>query len=197
MKFPKKLRHIILIHALIFLAASAVLLVWPEESESERLLSFAVLLLVAGLIQVLMFVSRARKGNVHYWLLAASAIDLGLGGLLLYTPDESLKYYLVILSFWSGLSGCLLLYRSLRDSSGRSVLMAAALAFLTASVYMGWYIPNPDAISIILLGIVGALFSIFLGAFAFRSGGREKEKENGKTDDGLGERETEDKGENP
>ncbi len=193
MKFSKKLRHIILIHALIFLAASAVLLVWPEESGAERLLSFAVLLLVAGLIQVFMFVSRARKGNLHYWLLAASAIDLGLGGLLLYSPDQSLKYYLVILSFWSGLSGCLLLYRSLRDSSGRPVLMAAALAFLTASVYMGWYIPNPDAISIILLGIVGALFSIFLGALAFRSGGKKEEK----AEDSLEGSETENREENP
>jgi|GEM_PF-2113853 len=171
MQVLQRLWAFVFVHGLLFLGASAVFLVQQGGTLDNRLFILSMLLLGAGVIQGIITWFKIKKSGWHSsWLsgILVFLIDILLGSLILYAPDESLQAYTIILAVWSAGMGLSLLFHFGVKKPIRASMTAAGISFIILGAYLFLYLDDAKSLGFQLLGILSLIFAVFLIYVSFQ-----------------------------
>ncbi|MCK9218790.1 MAG: DUF308 domain-containing protein [Bacteroidales bacterium] len=158
------------LNGLVFIAFGLLLLFYIPEEIKPLIKYFGILVLLFGIIFLVLGINNFRKNKKVFMILIQSISTLGIGIVLTFFPELSVKLFIILLGIWMAITGIiqLVMVANLAISPlNKNGLLINGLLTLGLGVAL-FFDPFSWAIFLIkLIGVLASLFGLLLIYFSF------------------------------
>lgn len=162
------------LNGVIAILFGLLLLFFPKEAIETMVFYFGLVVLLSGLVMLLMGIKQIRADKKAGMLLFESVLTIAIGAIIMFFPQHSLEFFLIVIGVWAiilGVVQLILVVNAKGNLAGKNLFLFNGLITLAVGILLFF---KPYALATFVVTILG-VFSLLFGsiliyfAFAFRA----------------------------
>jgi uncharacterized membrane protein HdeD (DUF308 family) len=159
---PFKNWWFLLVNGVIALLFGLILVLYSQDSIKCLIRYFGIFVLAAGLLLLIIALINLKKDKHVAILMIQCVTSIGLGAFLLFSPENSLVVFQILIGVWAiiiGIIQLVILVNVRQNLTNKNVFLFNGLMTIALGVIMFF---NPLAFTMIVIKFIG-LFAILFG----------------------------------
>jgi uncharacterized membrane protein HdeD (DUF308 family) len=150
------------LNGIIAILFGLLLLFFTKEAIEKMVFVFGLIILLSGIAMLVTGIINLKMAKKAGLLLFESVVTIAIGTIIMFFPQHSLQFFLIIIGVWAiilGIVQLIILINSKVEVSGKNLFLFNGLITLGIGIVLLFY---SDAFADVLVKLIG-VFSILFG----------------------------------